>query len=167
MTAIASSHPLAELYRQHHGWLHGWLRRKTGCSAQAADLMQDTFVRLLRRPATADLGQPRALLTHIAKGLVIDHWRHQEIERAFIEALAVLPPPEAPSPEVRLLALEALCQIDAMLRSLPTRTREVFLLAQFDDLNYQTIADRLAISLPTVKRRMQAAFLACLTAVEA
>ncbi len=31
--------------------------------------------------------EPRVLLTHIAKGLVIDHWRRQSIERAYLEAL--------------------------------------------------------------------------------
>lgn len=35
--------------------------------------------------------KPRALLTHIAKGLVIDHWRSQEVERAYLEVLALMP----------------------------------------------------------------------------
>ncbi|WP_312155700.1 sigma factor, partial [Pseudomonas sp.] len=39
--------PLEVLYGTHRGWLHGWLRRSLGCSQQAADLAQDTFVRLL------------------------------------------------------------------------------------------------------------------------
>jgi RNA polymerase sigma-19 factor, ECF subfamily len=163
---VSAAHLVAELYTDHHRWLHTWLRRKLGCNHRAADLAHDTFLRLLRRPAMVDPAQPRALLTHIAKALVIDHWRRQEIERAFVEALAVLPAPEAPSPEVRLLALEALFRIDAMLRKLPSRTREIFLLAQFDGLSYPKIGEILGLSVPTIKRHMHAGFVACLTALE-
>lgn len=35
------------LYRQHHGWLRGWLRQRLNNSADAADLAQDTFIRVL------------------------------------------------------------------------------------------------------------------------
>ena len=43
-------------------------------------------------PASLDL-EPRALPPKIAKGLVIDRWRHQEVERAYAPALADRPPP--------------------------------------------------------------------------
>ena len=35
------------LYSEHHGWLQNWLRGKLGCAADAADLAQDTFLRIL------------------------------------------------------------------------------------------------------------------------
>jgi len=38
---------MAALYVAHHGWLQAWLRRRLGDAHQAADLAQDTFVRLL------------------------------------------------------------------------------------------------------------------------
>ncbi|WP_068639447.1 sigma-70 family RNA polymerase sigma factor [Thauera butanivorans] len=152
------------LYTDHHGWLYGWLRRKLGNTCDAADLAHDTFLRVMvSRCLPAQLGdEPRALLTHIAKGLVIDHWRRQDLERAYLEALAHLPEPEVPSPETRLLVLEALYRVEAMLRSLPARTREIFLLAQLDGLTYQQIADELGTSLITVKRHIRSAFGACL-----
>ncbi|MCP2821025.1 RNA polymerase subunit sigma-24, partial [Salmonella enterica subsp. enterica serovar Typhimurium] len=30
-----------DLYRGHHGWLQGWLRRKLGDAMDAADIAQD------------------------------------------------------------------------------------------------------------------------------
>jgi RNA polymerase sigma-70 factor (ECF subfamily) len=42
---------VAALYTTHHGWLQGWLRKKVGNAFDAADLAQDTFVRLLTAPA--------------------------------------------------------------------------------------------------------------------
>lgn len=166
MTAALTSDPIASIYRQHHGWLHAWLRRRTGCSEGAADLAHDTFVRLLRRPQACDLEQPRALLTHIAKGLLVDHWRRRDLEQAYQAALASLPEPLTPAPEERLAILETLYQIDAMLRLLPARTRNIFLRAQLDGLSYPQVAAATGTSLATVKRHMRDGYLACLQALE-
>jgi len=152
------------LYADHHGWLYGWLRRRLGNACDAADLAHDTFVRVMasRRPLARLGDEPRALLTHIAKGLVIDHWRRQDLERAYLEALSYLPEPDVPSPETRLVILEALCRVEAMLRGLPPRTRDIFLMAQLDGLTYSQIAEALGTSLITIKRHMRSAFSACL-----
>lgn len=162
---ISADQPAASiirLYSDHHNWLQGWLRRKLGCAHQAADLAQDTFVRVLGQSRALDMSQPRALLTHIAKGLVVDHWRRQDVERAYLEAIAHLPEPQAPSPETRLLILEALYRIEAMLRSMPTKTAEIFLLSQLDGLTYAQIAEGMGLSLITVKRHMRVGFVACM-----
>jgi len=38
---------LHHLYQDHHGWLQGWLRKRLGDREHAADVAQDTFLRLL------------------------------------------------------------------------------------------------------------------------
>lgn len=162
--ADSTAQQVHTLYADHHGWLYGWLRRKLGNACDAADLAHDTFLRLmLSRRAPGQFGdEPRALLTHIAKGLVIDYWRRQDVERAYLDALAQLPEPQIPSPETRLIILEALYRIEAMLRGLPARTLEIFLLVQLDGLTYRQIAEQHGIAVITVKRRMRTAFAACL-----
>lgn len=43
-----TAHPsLSALYRDHHGWLAGWLRRRLGSAHDAADLSHDTYERLM------------------------------------------------------------------------------------------------------------------------
>jgi len=154
------------LYSQHHGWLQSWLHRKLGNAFDAADLAQDTFVRLLQRRRADGYGdEPRALLTHIAKGLVIDHWRRQEVEHAYMEAIAHLPDRHVPSEETRLLVLDALCRIESMLRDLPEKTQQIFLMAQLDGLKYAEIAEQIGMALITVKRHMRTAFMACMMTV--
>ena len=160
----AAAPTIATLYSDHHGWLQGWLRGKLGNASQAADLAHDTYVRLLQSRRTEFGQQPRAFLTHVAKGLLIDHWRRQEVERAYLDTIALLPEAQSPSPETRLLVLETLYRVEAMLRAMPAQTREIFLMAQLDELSYQQIADRRRTSLATVKRHMRAAFLACMAA---
>ncbi|MFL9922926.1 sigma-70 family RNA polymerase sigma factor [Herbaspirillum lusitanum] len=154
------------MYVTHRGWLQHWLAGKVGNSETAADLMHDTFVRVMsgRRIPNPDHEQ-RAFLTKIARDLLIDRWRHQDIERAYLETVALLPEPQAPSPETRLLILETLHKIDAMLRGLPPKACEAFLLSQLDGMNYADIALKLNISLITVKRHIRRALLACVMAI--
>ena len=165
LSVVQSRHlHVQDLYRAHHSWLHRWLDRTVGNTSDAADLAHDTFIRLLTRESANGFGaEPRALLTHIAKGLVIDRWRRQDVERAYLETIADLPEPEAPSPETRWLILEALCRIDAMLSEMPEKTRTAFLMSQLDGMTYAQIAAALDVSLVTVKRYMRDAFLACLS----
>ena len=157
-------HEMHALYRSHHGWLYKWLSYKLGNAADAADLAHDTFIRVIVYRQKHRLSkEPRAFLVCIAKGLVIDHWRRQEIKRAYHDAIAHLPEPDVPSPETRLSILEALFQIDEILRRMSARTREIFLLAQLDGLTYGEIAERTGTPLVTIKRHMRKAFIACLS----
>lgn len=160
------SRSVAVLYSNHHGWLQGWLRRKLNCSHQAADLAQDTFLRLLvsRRLPAPELS--RAYLTQIAKGLMVDQFRRRQLEQAYLDALALLPEAQAPSPEGRALVIESLMQIDNALQRLPAQVRETFLLSQFDGLTYSSIADRMGIAQSTVRKYMLKATLACYAALE-
>jgi len=155
------------LYTAHHGWLSSWLRRRLGCAHSAADLAQDTFVRVLLRPqALPTLREPRAYLTTLAKGVVSEHWRRQALERAYLEALALMPEALALSPEERLQLLQTLDEIDAMLDGLAPKAREAFVLSQLEGLGYAQIAERLAISERTVKRYMALGFERCLAVME-
>jgi RNA polymerase sigma factor (sigma-70 family) len=157
------------LYSDHHGWLHGWLRRKLGCTHQAADLAQDTFVRLLlKRDALApgEIREPRAYLTTVASGLLSNHHRRQKLEQAWIETLAVLPEPLAPSAETQAILLETLVEIDRLLDTLRPKVREAFLLSQLDGLTYRQVGERLGVGERMVKKYMAQAMLCCLQAGE-
>ncbi|MCU9948871.1 sigma-70 family RNA polymerase sigma factor [Pseudomonas sp. PDM13] len=157
-----SGRPVIEhLYIEHHGWLQGWLRSRLNNAADAADLAQDTFVRVLQRRHANPLLEPRAYLRTVARGLVIDLWRRRDIERAWLETLAHLPEDEVPSPEVSALAIESLMAIDRLLDQLPVRTREAFLLAQLDGMTCPAIAERLGVSLSTVERDIAKALRHC------
>lgn len=154
------------LYSDHHGWLQRWLRGRLGNSADAADLAQDTFVRILGARDILPLREPRAYLTRIARHLLIDHHRRHSLELAYLDALALLPEVVAPSPEQRHIILETLHEIDAMLDGLPAKARSAFLLAQLEGLTYADIAQRLQVSERTVKRYMAQALQQCILLIQ-
>lgn len=155
---------IATLYTQHHGWLQSWLLRRMGNHDEAADITQDTFVRVLHKPPVLNLlREPRAYLTTIARGLAIDHWRRQSLERAVLDALACLPQDLFPSEQDRLIAVQLLHELDQMLTRLSPNVRKVFVLSQLEGLTYLQIAQHMGISERTVKRHMAQGFEACLT----
>ncbi|MBM3117329.1 sigma-70 family RNA polymerase sigma factor [Jeongeupia naejangsanensis] len=164
MSPLDISPHLGPLYRDHHRFLHGWLRRKLGCSFEAADLTHDTFLRLLMAPPErcADIAKPRSFLTTIARRVMVDHFRRQALERAYLDVLAQQPEALAPSPEERALLLETLIEIDAMLDRLNPKARQAFLLSQLEGLSYADIALRLDVSVSSVKKYMAKAIEHCL-----
>jgi RNA polymerase sigma factor (sigma-70 family) len=113
------------------------------------------------KPELDTIHEPRGYLATIGHGLVVDHVRRRELERAYLEAIAHLPEPEAPSPEVRLLLLETLARIDALLDGLTPKARTAFLLSRLEGLSYPEIAERLGVSLSSVEKYMAAAVRHC------
>ncbi|WP_408585145.1 sigma-70 family RNA polymerase sigma factor [Paraburkholderia tropica] len=151
------------LYCDHHRWLESWLRRKLGDASDAADLAHDTFTRILVSRKAIAIEQPRAYLTTVAKGILANWCRRQALERAYLDALAVLPEPLSPSPEESAIILETLHTIDTLLDTLPPLVKRAFLLSQVDGLKYEEIAGHIGVSLVTVKRYMKQAFVHCLS----
>lgn len=163
----ASLHRRAEtLYAEHHSWLAGWLRRRMGGEDAAADLAQDTFLRVLTAREAPALLEPKAFLATIARRLLANHYRREAIERAYLDTLASLPEVQTPGPEDRKLILETLCAIDRALDALPEKAREAFLLAQLEGMKYEDIAVRLGVTPRTVGNYMVRAVQACFFAQE-
>ncbi|PMQ15376.1 putative RNA polymerase sigma factor FecI [Janthinobacterium sp. AD80] len=148
---------IATLYADHHGWLQGWLRKKLGSTASAADVAHDTFLRLLDREDAVAAREPRAFLATVAQRVLFNHYRRQKLEQAYLDVLAQLPPRHAPPPEERALLLATLFELDRMLDGLPPPVKRAFLLRQLDELPQEDIARQLGISLATVKRHLQRA----------
>ena len=153
---------LGQLYHHHQPWLQQLLSQRLGCSESAADLAQDAFVRLLKTPRHLDSFEgARAYLSRMAKGLCVDHWRRQDIERAWQQALAASAEMNLPSAEHQQIVIETLCEIDRMLARLPEKVASAFLASQLHGKPYRQIAEELGVSERRVKKYMAQAMLQC------
>jgi RNA polymerase sigma-70 factor (ECF subfamily) len=124
--------PVEILYCDHHDWLRGWLRRRLGNAADAADLAHDAFLRLITRPASRGFdssAEARGYLRAMAQGLCINLWHRREIERAWLDTLAAQPEDYAPSVERQAIVLEALREIGALLLDVPPKAARAFLMS--------------------------------------
>ena len=153
-----------QLYKNHHSWLHNWIRQKIGCHDTAADLAHDVFLRIIYRKNTITLdsfaGAQRYLRT-IGNGLCVDMWRKKAIEQAWLESVTHQPQQLAISAEQHTLIVETLCEIDQMLQRLPTKVANAFIMSQIDGLTYQQIALKFEVSVRMVKKYMARAMLEC------
>jgi len=157
---------LHQMYSEHNSWLKGWLRVRLGNTADAADLAQDTFLRVMTARPVAPIREPRGYLSAIARSLLIDKSRRRTIEHAYLQALALRPEPVDVSPEVRLSIIEMLVSIDTLLDELGTRTRDIFLAVQLEGLTYVAAAERFNVSVTTVKNHLIRAMTRCLLLVD-
>lgn len=154
------------LYQEHYGWLRAWINKKLSDHNGAADLAQDTFVSLLLKAELPVLREPRAYLSRVAYGLLVDHLRRRDFERAYLEALAHFSLPEVGSPESRALMLELLIRLDVLLDGLPPKVRSAFLLLQLEGMSYAEIATQLGVTTRTVGNYIAKAMLQCMMLLE-
>lgn len=138
--ATPKEQTLHALYRDHRSWLENWLRQRMGNAWDAADLSQDTFVRVLASAQPlADLREPRAYLLTVGKRLLSNFYTRRSLEQAYLDALAQLPEDSVPSPEQRWLLLETLQALDELLDGLPAVVRRAFLWSQLEGLGYRRL----------------------------
>lgn len=145
---------VAAAYQEHHAWLLGLLRRQLGGGQQADawDLVQDTFERLMRQSYLEKSTWNRSYLATIAKRLLIDRHRRRALETAYLSALASQPEPIAPSAEMLAQMAQQLLAVCKVLDRMPARMRRVFLLARLDGHPLATIGAMLNVSVNVVQK---------------
>ena len=152
------------LYVDHHHWLYRWLSQKLGCIHNAADIAHDTYMRILVTGKVPQAEQSRRYLTQIAKGKVIDHWRRQDVEQAYLAAIANVPETHVPSLESQAIVIDTLMELDALLHQVPEKPRQALLMSRLDGLSYAEIAQQLNVSISSVEKYIARALLALLQA---
>ncbi|MFJ4392038.1 sigma-70 family RNA polymerase sigma factor [Pseudomonas soli] len=157
---------LTALYEQQHRWLRSWLYRQLSCSHRAADLMQDTFMRLLASNEALEIRQPRPFLAKVARSVLSNHYRRARLEKAYLEALQTEDQSELPDLATQLILFETLVRLDEALCELDIAVKKAFLWSQLDGLGHAEIAERLGISIATVKRHIIKAGARCMLVTE-
>lgn len=138
------------LFRRHAGGIARSLRRSGISEDIAADLTQDTFVRVIARPPleTAQKHNPQGYLYQAARNLRINHQRREAlIETVGLddeEAVNFADP--APSPERIVHSRQSLAQTHQALGELPERTRQAFEMHRLGERTIAEIAEELGIS---------------------
>ncbi|MGO2234691.1 sigma-70 family RNA polymerase sigma factor [Marinomonas sp.] len=154
-----------ELYETHQGWLANFLRKRLNCSHKAADLMQDTYLKVLVSGKVPPTEYARQYLTRIAKGLVVDQYRRWRIEQAYLESISHLPEEYHASPEKRFEVMETLIHIDTLLHKVPEKARQAFLLRKLEGLSYSEISLELGVTISSVEKYIAKALQACTLAM--
>ncbi|BAN48157.1 RNA polymerase sigma factor [Metapseudomonas resinovorans] len=132
-------------FQRHSGELLRFLTRQVKCAELAADLRQETWLRLRRREPGEEIGNLRAFLYRIARNLIIDHRRQQDARPAQ-EEISVELPSEQPGPERVASDAQRLEQLQDILQELPPHLRQALLWNRLEGLTQREIGERLGVS---------------------
>jgi RNA polymerase sigma-70 factor (ECF subfamily) len=148
----------AHLVARHEQALFNYLLRMTQDDALAADLMQETWLRVFQNAPHYDTVRKFSTwLFTIASHCCIDALRvRQRLEQHTAHAPRRVPSPDPRSndPQEALLDKETLAAVRAAVQTLPELQRAVFILRHYHGLSYQDISDIVQCSLGTVKSRL-------------
>lgn len=157
------------LFQQYYGELLRFVTAKLGCREQAADVVQDTFLRVRGLKDLAGVDQPRAFLYKTALNLSIDLFRRQRIRAERMTPLEMTEdiPSTGARPDDAVEAKERVQLLRDAIAELPPKCRQVFLLHKFMELSHAEIAGRLGISRNMVEKHVMKAMGHCRRRVEA
>ena len=147
-----------QLNRRFRPALMAFFLRRIGNHAEAEDLTQEVFARLMAMGAE-NLHQADAYVFQMAANLLRDRGRREKVREAYRfgvlagEGVGV----EPIDPERVLAGRQSLGQIAAALREAPERTRAIFLLYRIEQMKKRDIAETYGISTSAVDKHLMKA----------
>lgn len=146
-----------------------FFRRRVRCPDTAADLAQETQLRVWLRSREGQIDNPRAFAFRVAENLVVDHCRRQAIREICIpledehtDTVAACDP----APEYSLEQKQRLNRLNEALSELPEKCRSAFLLNRLEGLSHKAIAARLGVSESMVAKYLAQAMRHCRSRVD-
>ena len=137
------------LFDLYHQRLFRLARRLSGSAEDARDLVQETFLRAARSPASIPVGAPHeeAWLVRVLINICRDRWRQEAVrKRARLNGTVAAEP--AYNPESHLIAHSLVRQALGML---PPRRRTILLMYELEGASIPSIAKLLGINAVTVR----------------
>jgi len=154
-THDARSRLVEELFAAHRTALLQYLTRLLHSSEDAEEIVQETYIRLLKLDDLSHLdSEVRRFLFRIATNLARDRFRQRKARahdaHVPYDLLELEGSSEAPEEIVDWDA--GMVVLRQALLDLPPRHRQVFLLHVTENMSYRTIAKHLGVSTKTVER---------------
>lgn len=162
MPSPAQQPDLQQLCALHYAPLHAHVQRKLPQRSDADDLVQETWLRVLKVDTGNLLRNGRAYLYRVAHNLIVDFYRQRQrslelqVDDSVCHAVADL----RPAPDQHYLHQEQLRHLDAIITALPPRSRQVFVLARVEAMSVAEIARHLGITRQTAHGHLLRALLA-------
>lgn len=152
---------LQRLFQDYAREINRFLRRRGHNAETAADLTQDTFVRVMTATQQANHGNPRAYLHQIARNLSVDLYRREKtVDMVHLvdedwRSLA----DSTPSPETILYDRQRLMIIEEALQELPEQTRKAFEMHRLGEKTISEVATDLNLSISRTWTLIKRAYL--------
>lgn len=156
-----------DLFYQYHGRLVLFAHKFTGDLQISQDIVQEAFLNLWEKsPSLNTLETPKAYLYQSVKNSCLNHLRHNKIRHTVegrllrhMQESEKVSMPDAGDPLESLLEQDVQDKIDEIIRSMPEKCRQVFLLSRHERLKNKEIAERMGVSVKMVEKQISKALL--------
>ncbi len=144
-----------ELFQAYRRKLFNYLFKITRSREMAEDSIQDIFLKLWAvRESLPAVGNINAYLHRMAHNYAYHGFRRLAKETLLLNQLRVQEDCDTTSPARELLSKEVATYIQSLVDRLTPQQRKVFLLSREEGLKQAEIANRLNVSISTVKKHM-------------
>lgn len=150
---------LKGLFLKHAAALRGYLARKIRDPQLAADLVQESFLRLAEHTRGERIDNSQGYLYRTANNLLIDHVRQEarrKTETVPHEVLVDIED-EAAGLEAQAMAQQQRKALKQAIMELPPRTQEIFRLNRIEGMTHAEVARHLNISDSSVQKHLSRA----------
>jgi RNA polymerase sigma-70 factor (ECF subfamily) len=150
---------VAEAFNDHSLEVRRFLRGRLNCPDAAADITQETYLRLIVTAPSTPVENLRAFIFRIARNLAIDHVRGRSRRSVFQQGLENLYAVTggSPQPDANVAAQDDLERMQRSLEELAPLSRRVFELCRYEGLAHKEVAAELGVSVSTVEKQLAAA----------
>jgi len=157
-------HLLSGLFREHHERLIQFVSLRLGSRAEAEEVAQEAFLRLLQRTDGAADDNISGLLYVTARNLATDRLRQQR--RRQNTEFENWGGDYAVSPERILSGRQELAHLQALLETLPTKCRRAFISYKIDGKSYAEIAQDMQLTESMVRKYVLRAVVYCVARLD-
>jgi RNA polymerase sigma-70 factor (ECF subfamily) len=152
---------------RYHKSLLRFLRQRLRVKEDAADVAQETYIRMMQYEGARDIQSPPSMLFRIAINVTNDLRRSEQSRRVAgqcsIDGLELLS--DCPGPDRQLAAGQELELLYRVIEDLPPKCRHVFLLSRVQRMTYPEIARHCGISVKMVEKHISRALAVCMKRV--
>ncbi len=157
-----------EKLQPHEPMLRAWLQSRFPSRLDLDDLIQESYLRVLKAHARVPMDNPKAFLFATARNLALDYVKQPKFSRTdyleqhdfadFADEGAAIPDVVARNQELEILT--------KAVQALPKRCRQAFTLAKIYGMSHKDIARKLGISRHTVAVQLRIGIVKCMEFVE-
>lgn len=142
------------LYCKYSEALRRFLARRRVNRDEVADIVQETYCRVLKSGELETIRHPRAFLFQVASNVILNAAKHRRAvgEDDAIDVSSTEIVDDSPSAYRHLKAEQELAIVRAALEELGPKCREVFVLNRFDNRSYAEIAEELGLSVSMIEK---------------
>ena len=157
---------LARLHRDYRPALIAFFLRRTHNHTEAEDLTQEVFIRIADNHQST-MRHASAYIFRVAANLLHDRGRREQVRADYVARLGSMDERGVDYLDPHRIAAgrETLALLASRLAELPDRTRQIFLLFRYEQIDQRTIAQSFGISISAVEKHIYRAMAALIETV--